>query len=132
VYGGNNEAYSLTGTQGGVPKTYVTGSSYLPSGTPYWQWYSNNVVPVWVLNSRLQPVSLYATVNNSGNNYLFAENLDWGTNQNNGVLRDASSYVGNSVPWSALTSYYATFGYDSLNRLTSAGDWGGWVTHVQL
>ncbi len=129
-YDNANRPFAVEGWLGGVQTNYVTQSSYAPQGAPELQWYGNKVVPNWFYNSRLQPMDVYATVNNDPNNWLFVETLDWGGGNNNGNLRGLGEYVGNSVTAAEERYYGEAFSYDGVNRLTTAIDadntCGGW------
>ena len=46
---------------------------------------------------------------------------------NNASLQSVAQYYGNTpTPWGSLPSFNQSYGYDNLNRLSSASDSGGW------
>ena len=48
------------------------------------------------------------------------------TQKNNGTLQGTSIYAGAPAAWNTLPSLTQTFGYDTVNRLTSATESGAW------
>ncbi|HXP07491.1 MAG TPA: RHS repeat-associated core domain-containing protein, partial [Acidobacteriaceae bacterium] len=70
-----------------------------------------------------QPVTIYATWNNSSNNFYFMETPYWGAGNNNGNLQSSAEYVGNNIVWGQWTyQYNESFTYDKVNRLSTAID----------
>ncbi|MBV9760502.1 MAG: RHS repeat protein [Acidobacteriaceae bacterium] len=147
-YNASNQAIEVTGSYNGFGTAYVSGAWYWPHGAiGYYQLGTTvpspggNVWPNFEYNQRLQPSKIYAAINDSPNSFLFLECYEWGTpsanpmfgtcptaggTSDNGNLLGRISYEGGPGAQSALPSYTASFGYDRLNRLTSATDTGGW------
>ncbi|MGH9584628.1 MAG: hypothetical protein ACRD4O_17035, partial [Bryobacteraceae bacterium] len=57
---------------------------------------------------------------------MFLANPNWGTTNDNGNLLGETVYEGGPGPLSTLAQFNRSFGYDGVNRLTSASDSGGW------
>ena len=124
AYDGANRPLSVKGQSGTSQTSYVSSVSYQPQGAPSKVSYGNNVVRTWSYNSRLQPSAWWDAVGDSSSNYLLMENpIQWATNGN---LSSRSIYAGGPAPMASLTHFSQTFGYDTLNRLTSASETGGW------
>ena len=121
-----NRPETMSGKLGSASTNYVLGAGYWPHGAPYWIWYGNNVVPGAAYNSRLQPSSIWATVNNTPNAYVFMENPGYGTTNNNGNVLGINLYAGGPGTLGALTAFNQSYGYDGVNRLSSSSDTGGW------
>jgi len=84
--------------------------------------YGNNVWPYYNFNKVLEPSEIYSTIANNPNNYMYVSQYTWNTN---GTLGSAQKGFGPPSTWSSLTWYNQTYGYDGLNRLTSAQDANG-------
>ena len=100
---------------------------YWPHGAPYIYSYANNIVPVATFDSALRPSGNWATLNNNGNNWYFITQHQW--NQN-GTLATTTEGYGPNVLWGNMTWFTLNYGYDALNRITSAGD-SGWSRKFQ-
>lgn len=135
---------TLAGTLNSTSTTYVSSSSYWPTGVP---WYfvrgsNNNIWSVTSFNSRLQLQESYEAINNQNTNpqMLFISCPNWGvdTNSNwgainacpyvnqtndNGALQGYTEYLGTT----ASQSFGQTFTYDGVNRLKIAQEGtSGW------
>ncbi len=80
-------------------------------------------------NSRLQPIALWDALGDNPNNFVFLENtLDWGdgTHNNNGTLRNLTTYAGGPGTTGNLSQFGQSFSYDSVNRSRSVTDSGGY------
>lgn len=123
AYDGANRAITVNGSIGGAQSTYISTAAYYPHGAAYYYDYGNGIFPVWIFNSRLQPVTIYATWNNSPNDFYFMETPYWGASNDNGNLQSLSEYVGNNIVWGQWTQQYNEgFTYDGVNRLYTAVD----------
>ena len=69
----------------------------------------------------LRPQETYSTVGNNPNYWLLYITNAWNTN---GTLGSLSEGYGPAVTWGNMTWYNGSFGYDHVNRLTSATDTG--------
>src|SRR5581483_108937 len=58
--------------------------------------------------------------------YIWIQNYNWGTTNNNGNVLGLTTYAGGPGPQSSLAVFNESFGYDGVNRLTSSSDTGGW------
>ena len=125
-YDGANRLHQLSGTLAGQTTNYVTQAGYTPHGAPNYYQYGNNVHPVFNYNNRLQLMDVYETLHNDPNQFLFYEHLDWGGTNNNGHPAGLTLQAGGPGALSSLPPYQQTFGYDQVNRLTSAQEAGGW------
>jgi len=67
--------------------------------------------------------SHWATINNDGNQYLLH---NWYNYFPNDTISSVIEHYGNRVPYNAMASFTQSYSYDSLNRLTSASDSGGY------
>jgi RHS repeat-associated protein len=83
--------------------------------------YGNNVWPVNTFDTVLRPKETYSTKANNPNYWMLYITNAWNTN---GTLGSLSEGYGPQVTWGNMTWYNGSFGYDHLNRLTSAGDTG--------
>ncbi len=107
----------------------MTQTNYWPHGAPSYLAYGNSVARGATFNSRLQPGQLWDTLNNDASKYLFAESpMNWGdaTHPDNGNLYGLTLYAGGPAPLANLQQFAESFGYDTVNRLNSATDGGGW------
>ena len=88
----------------------------------------NNVQHDYSYNSRMQVSQIWDALGNNGNYFMFYLGFTYGTasNNNNGTISGINELFGNKVPWGSLTQYNQSFTYDSVNRLSWAGDSGGW------
>jgi RHS repeat-associated protein len=126
-YDAVNRATQVSGNLAGQQKTYVNQVSYAAQGGASVYWYGNNVARTYGYNSRLQTSSLWDAVNNNPYNFLFIQNpIDWGGNTNNGTLHSIALYEGGPDQSANLQHFTQTFSHDSLNRLQTASDSGGW------
>jgi hypothetical protein len=65
--------------------------------------------------------------NNYKSQNYFYQTMDWGTSGNNGVRPSGKKeYISNNGPLPSAPTFSQTFGYDGVNRLTSASETGGW------
>ncbi len=127
-YDAVDRANGVTGAFSGQGKTYVNSVSYLPHGSPYKYTYGNQLTRTyWSFSPQLQPLQFWDAIYDNPNYFLFiAYPLNWGTTNNNGNLQGGTYYEGGPAPSVNLTVFNRTYGYDTLNRLTSASDSGGW------
>jgi RHS repeat-associated protein len=127
AYNNLNWENGVTGSYNGAGTAYVGNVSYWPHGAPEGYQYGNNVWRGDSFNSRLQSSCLSDTIGLSTSAYLLVEcSLNWGATNDNGNLLGMTLQAGGPGTLSALPSFGETFNYDSLNRLTSAADTGGW------
>ena len=121
TYDGAERPQKIGGINGA--KLYAS-AGYKPHGGLAWEWYANQVVPVYEYNQRLQSSIVYDTISNNGNYFQFADYpWNWGGANNNGDLWNASTASGNAVGWGALTWFQQNYSYDNLDRLTGATDY---------
>ena len=125
-YDGAGRVANVTGSLNGQGTTYANVYSFWPHGAPYYFGYGNNVVPVYVYNNRLQLYGAWASINNDPNQFLETLALNWGGNTNNGNLLATGEYYGDAVPQGQMSSFSQNYGYDNVNRLTSASENGRW------
>jgi RHS repeat-associated protein len=59
-----------------------------------------------------------ASIAYSTSAYLFYENPNWGTNNNNGTVQSITVQAGGPAPLSSLPSFTAQYSYDRLNRVS--------------
>ncbi len=122
TYDGAERANAVSGTLGTQQTNYVGSVQYTPHGAPNVYQYGNNVWPVNTFDTVLRPYQAYSTVGNNPNYWLLYITNAWNTN---GTLNSLWEGYGPGVPYANMTWYNDGFGYDHLNRLTSAGD-AGW------
>ncbi len=84
-------------------------------------------LPPPTFDSVLRPSSNWATLHNSGTNWFVILQGQW--NQN-GTLATTTEGYGPNVQWGGMAWFTLNYGYDALNRLTSAGD-SGWTRKFQ-
>jgi RHS repeat-associated protein len=126
-FDGANRPVSVTGSNAGANKAYVSGITYWPHGSPSSLALGNGLQSSSQFNSRLQIISLAATLNGSQNQSLWGETYNWGTSNNNGKsLYGLTESSGDAVSANSTTQWTQTFTYDSVNRLATASDTGGW------
>jgi RHS repeat-associated protein len=135
-YDGASRPNSATGTRSGTSTNYVSNMNYWPHGAPNYFTYDNKLWRVAAYNARLQPIRTYDALDNNQNDaahMLFVTCPLWGApngsgggsgyaqcpstsdTNDNGNLLGLTIFHGSSV-------FTQTFGYDRLNRLTSAGE----------
>jgi RHS repeat-associated protein len=107
----------------GAQTNYVSNVLYAPPGGLAAYQYGNNLARQIAYNNRLQ-TSGYSDTDNNTAVQLIGTTLSWGTKNNNGNLQSAA-YVNVGTGTPSSLSFSQTYGYDLLNRLTSAGD-SGW------
>jgi RHS repeat-associated protein len=132
-YDQTNRPTTLSGSLSGQVTNYVTASRYW-AATKYWTIYGNSVWNIWgAYNPRLQPTTYWQNVNNLPNTALRMEIPNWvdGSGHNNGTLQGTTILAGGPDLLVNLPQYQQTFGYDGLNRLTSASENGGWSQTYQ-
>jgi RHS repeat-associated protein len=121
---------TVSGTLSGSTTSYVNVTQYWAHGLVRQMQYGNNV---WrdngYINSRLQLTGYWDSINEDSSQYLRQEFLFWvnGSGQNNGTLQwiQALNFAG-PAPYTNLGTITQGFGYDGLNRLTSASESGDW------
>jgi RHS repeat-associated protein len=118
---------AFTGNLGdGVQRTYSRGITYA-SGGQIKQEQFGTVTPVYdkqVYNSRQQLTEIQ--VSTSGNDTSWNRGKitnDFGTTNNNGSLRSQTTSIPNNDQNSNPVSWYQTYYYDRLNRLTGTYEW---------
>jgi YD repeat-containing protein len=119
TYDGAGRANAVTGTLGTQQTNYVSGVQYWPHGAPEVYQYGNNVWPVNTFDNVLRPALTYSTVGNNPNYWLFYVGNTWNSNSTLGLLSEG---YGPGVPYANMTWHNTNYGYDPLNRLTSASD----------
>ncbi len=131
---------SLSGVLNGATSNYITQQIYWPNGMSYYFTRGNNVTHASAINSRMQAPETYEARNNSTSSFLLITCPNWGVNpsnygvysecptanntNDNGNLQGYTEYQG-GTGYSSLARFDAQFGYDGLNRLTSASDTTG-------
>ena len=135
AYDAANRPTSLQGNFANAVTSYVSQIAYWPHGGLYSFSRGNSVSHAASYNSRLQETESYEAINNSSSQMLFVSCPNWGANTNGGVY-DLCPHAalttdnGNLLSYSEMngssSSFTQTFGYDGVNRLTSATDTGGW------
>jgi RHS repeat-associated protein len=107
-------------------KTYVNNLSYAPHGGMLAATLGNGAVETVGYNNRLQPINLSLTKDNTilqKYEYKYGQvNQTTGTvdeTKNNGQIARVEGYIGTSRQWQQR------FGYDSLGRLETAGEYRG-------
>ena len=138
-----NRPASLQGSLAGVSTNYIGVPSnptiqYWPHGAIYAYLRGNGLEHAESYNGRLQLTESYESLGNANNvsGMLFISCPNWGLNSNlnvfdlcphsaltndNGNLQSYDEYLGG--PQASQYQHFAqTFGYDHLNRLTSAAD----------
>ena len=119
-----NRPVTLSGSLSGQVTNYVTDSRYW-AAAKYWTIYGNSVWNIWgAYNARLQPTAVWQNINNVSTTGLRMEMPNWvdGNGHNNGTLQGTTILAGGPDSLVNLPQYRQTFGYDSLNRLTSASE----------
>jgi len=118
AYDGANRPVTLSGTYSIWSANYVTGTSYLANGGITSLTRGNNLIYGESYNSRGQLTGITEKLNGAN---VWTLGLNWGTaSTNNGTLQGATSTGG------GLT-FGQTFGYDNLNRLSTAGEGSNWA-----
>jgi hypothetical protein len=108
-------------TLAGQTKNYITGTQYSPSSGISSLARGNGLTNSLAYNSRLQPTSIQEK-RSSDNSVLFNLAPNWvnpSNQNNNGTLWNLST-TANGL------NYTQAFGYDALNRLTSASEGSAW------
>jgi RHS repeat-associated protein len=123
---GADRVSAVSGNFSGQPTPYVSGVAYAAHGAPSFFSYGNQVARTLAYNSRLQPDCYGDAVQNSPASYLWAVCPSWGATNNNGNLQSETAYVGGPGPLNSLAQSNRSYGYDTVNRLTSASDSGAW------
>ena len=101
-----------------APAASVSGITYSATGGLSSETYGNNLIHAVAYNSRLQASQI--KLGTSGNPTSIASiTYNYGTTNNNGNLLN-TGYAGGGL------SYTQTFGYDSLNRLTTSTEGASW------
>ena len=117
---------SVTGTLSGTPTNYVSGVQYKPWNAIQQLSMQNGLTETWTYNARMQPFQ--ATAAKSGST-LLTLNTWYCTGAS--PAQDCATNNGNIMQaWagpSATPAYKQTFGYDSLNRLSSATEGAPWA-----
>jgi RHS repeat-associated protein len=102
--------------------TYLSGVSYAAFGGFAGHTYGNGLVRTYSYNNLLQPSEMKDT----GTGYTLLDNvLNWGSGSNNGNL-PGQTVTHNGPNFSGQMQFSPSYGYDALNRLTSAGETGNW------
>ena len=121
----NAPAVACGSSQRGSGQTiYVSGISYFPHGAVATAVYGNQLAAQNQFNPRLQPSQFRAALNNDPGQVLTQLNFDWGSANNNGILRGVTQANG-GPGYPQFLTFQQAFGYDAVNRLTSASDSGG-------
>ena len=92
---------------------YVSTAAYAPHGGVVSLMLGNGIVETTGYNNRLQPTSIDA-------GSLMTLGFGYGGAQNNGNV------TSQTITGAGLPTYIQTYGYDSLNRLTSVAENGAW------
>ncbi len=101
-----------------APAASVSGIAYSAPGGLSSETYGNNLIHAVAYNSRMQTNQI--KLGTSGNpTSILSITYNYGTTTNNGNLL-STSYAGGGL------SYTQTFGYDSLNRLTTSSEGSTW------
>jgi RHS repeat-associated protein len=120
---------AFTGNLGdGTTRTYTKGITYAPGGQMTQEQFGTTTAVYNKLsyNTRGQLVGMMAST--SGNDTSFNRGKivnDYGTTDNNGNLKQQTTYVPNNDQNTSPTSWYQQYGYDSLNRLTQVHEYTG-------
>ena len=114
---------------------------YWPHGGIYYFIRGNDVWHAASYNLRLQQAESYEAIRNDPGRMLFVSCPNWGENSNiavydicphsgsvtgNGNLQSDREYAGGPGVANGLAQFNQSFTYDSVNRLQSASDTGGW------
>ena len=108
---------------------YITQTVYWPHGAVRQMGYGNNVWhDLGTVSARLQPTGYWDTIGENPNAFLRVEYPNWvnGSGKNNGTLQSTQIFAGAPAPWQSLPNVTQNFGYDNLNRLTSASEGANW------
>lgn len=124
-YDAANRETQVTGTFNGQATNYVSGINYAAQGAPSLYAYGNNLYRSYSYNSRLQVSSLTDAIANNGSQELLNIGFNWGGTNNNGNLLGVTQNNG-GPGYPQFLTFQQSFGYDGVNRLTSASDSGGW------
>ncbi|MEO7144551.1 MAG: hypothetical protein ABI165_13715, partial [Bryobacteraceae bacterium] len=137
AYDGANRPASVSGSYNGTPTTYLWAVSYAPHGGWAAHTFGNQIAQMDSYNNRLQPTEMKdgLPVITSGVMSIPNPVLDlqyfWGSPvlngnsaQNNGNLTNLQIQTPGAGGNSTLT-FWQTYVYDRLNRISSAGDNGG-------
>jgi len=116
-YDGANRVSTLSGKLGTANTNYVTQLQYWPNGMVSTLARGNNVGLTTSITNR-QQLSCAVENNTTLGWQLWAECLTWNTNNTVNWIR----YNNGGAGYPQLLSFVQTFGYDNLNRLTSATD----------
>jgi hypothetical protein len=120
---------SVNGTMNGQSTQYISSAAYAPNGGLIGYFLNNGQLTLSTLYNMHQQMSHLAVAynNNYQNQNYFYQKMDWGTSGNNGVrLSGKKEYISNNGPVPSTPTFSQTFGYDGVNRLTSASEAGGW------
>ena len=99
----------------GQNTTYINSAGYAPSGGLLSYFTNNNLLTLNQFYNMHQQVSYLAVAR--GNNYqgqnYFAQTMDWGTSNNNGVrLNGKNEYISNNAALPTAPTFSQTFSYD--------------------
>ena len=118
-----NSRGHLTSVANGNSTTNYASSALYPAHGGIAQFAMGNSVTPWVnYNSRLQMTASQAVIAYDPSKYLFLEEPDWGTTNNNGNLQSVTVHAGGPAPLANLPVFTTTFGYDAVNRIGGAWD----------
>ena len=111
---------NVNGSSSGKPTAYASGMTYAPQGAIQSLKYGNTLAEAWVYNNRLQPTAISVGTAASarsgfGADLYYCPNKGATCVTNNGNLRTESL---------SILGVDQNFGYDSRNRLLSAGEGG--------
>ena len=118
---GSNPAF--TGTLGdGGPRTYARGISYTSSGQLKEEQFGTGT-PVFNkrnYNTRQQLIEILASTTGGDSSWNRGRIVnDYGTTSNNGNLATQTTYIPANDQNTSSTSWYQSYSYDALNRLTN-------------
>ncbi len=121
-YDGANRTATLSGNLNGARTGYITQTAYLSNGGIKNLARGNTLWYLEGYNSRQQLTSAVEELNNNSSQQLWNLGLTWvnASGKNNGTLQGTTTVGGGLT----ITQSY---GYDSLNRLTSASETGSWA-----
>ena len=110
---GANRVTQLTGALNGTTKTYVSTLAYAPHGVQATVVYGSGLTRKWSsFDFQLRPTEF--SDQDGSNNLLYRESpINWSGNGN---------LLNRTITASGVTPFAQTFGYDPVNRLTSANE----------
>jgi len=128
-YDAANRQSAVNGMMNNQNTTYISSAGYAPNGGLVSYFTNNGLLTLNQLYNMHQQVSYVAVA--QGNKYqsqnYFAQTMDWGSSNNNGVrLYGKKEYISNNAALPSAPTFSQTFSYDGVNRLLSASDTGGW------